>query len=191
MKYLAVSTEHASAEVAYEFYRNLFEKKVQHEKDNTVLEFQVFGRHVFKHDWAIETLMAVGEQLPPDMVGIGSPELKNFAPLKRNDWSVAINDTWLLGGINGLQDFHAASPITWKNILDDKYIMTVTGRELVGLALAGYTQKSTSTNEVFVHRDKKRAEDLSLTAYDDEVSKLKDAAQVKDWFASNSNFKIK
>jgi hypothetical protein len=187
MKYPSGGTERASAEDAFELYRNIFARKTGKDANgNTVLEFQVFGRHVFKYkDRASFTLAT---QLSAEMIGIGPEELKNLDPLWRKDWSLAINDTWLLGGVNGLQEFHPASPLTWKNILDDTHITTVTGRELVGLALAGYQQKQLAIGTVFVPGDTKRAEDLSLVAYDDEVSKLKKQAEVMHFLASKTTW---
>ena len=126
---------------------------------------------------------------------IGEHEKKNFHSLdgylETGTWNVTVNDAWLLAGVHSLCQYRACTPIVWDNILCDKHIVKVIGRELIGLALAGYSEKATSDgHKVYVPGSEKKAEDLTFAKYDSEVSKLKDHAQVKAWFASNSSFNI-
>jgi hypothetical protein len=194
MKYvIANNIHHMSAEQAFEFYRNTFAKKTAKRADGFLLvNFHVFGRHVYKRDASI----AFGDYVPDDPekgAGIGSEEFANLGALLEAGWTIAINDTWLLGGVNSLAEFHAASPLTWKNILDDEHIMTITGRELVGLALAGYIQTSghEALNKVYMPgADKAKAENLTFGAYDEEVSKLKNQAELMHFLASNTKWKF-
>jgi hypothetical protein len=117
---------------------------------------QVFGRHVFKKEGRIRRYMLWDRlrwnpgQLPPKLTGIGTPQEEGFhttshqdggAILKAQSWSVTVNDSWLLAGVHSGQQFVAASPLIKRNVFDNKFILTVTGRELVGLALAGYTRE--------------------------------------------------
>ena len=61
----------------------------------------------------------------------------------------------------------------------------------IGLALAGYQDHiDPKLGTIFEHSSVGTAQDLSLVTYDDEVSRLKDAMQVKTWFVSNSGFTI-
>jgi hypothetical protein len=187
---------HESPEFAWGLYERTFNAKTKG------LEFQVIGRHVYKHEHRPSYAML--EQLPEDMVGIGSDEFANLSPQLLVNWSVALNDTWLLGGINSLAEFHPASPITWKNILDDQHMVTVTGRELIGLALAGYQEHPLAIGKAFFPpADPKKAEGLRLIAYDEEVCKLTNFnipikeknvvanhAAIVHFFAANSNFTI-
>ncbi|MEP1472308.1 MAG: hypothetical protein ABJK25_15170 [Halieaceae bacterium] len=54
-------------------------------------------------------------------------------------WSLLANDAWLLGGIHALTEFHFASPLRHENMWDTAdNRMTVTGREVLGIATAGY-----------------------------------------------------
>jgi hypothetical protein len=162
------------------------------------LPFQIFGRWIFKKEegagWAIEAMREAGLPLPADWVGIGQKELENLCPFKvdPHQWNVAINDCWLLGGVNSLQEFYPASPVTWQNILCPDHIVTVTGRELIGLALAGYEERSghAALGKVYVPGgDRAKAKGLSLVNYDREVSNLKDGAAVRGFF-QGKNFVI-
>ena len=54
-------------------------------------------------------------------------------------WSLLANDAWLLGGIHAQTEFHFASPLRHENMWDSGVDrMTVTGREVLGIATAGY-----------------------------------------------------
>jgi len=83
-----------------------------------------------------------------------------------HDWSPALNDSWLMGGIHARFDFYVASPRTEQNILDPTYAATVTGRELLGLTTFGYTlHPNTRLGEVYVCTDQACALRASFVAY--------------------------
>jgi hypothetical protein len=183
MKHLTKDKRSITVEQAYEFYRETFARKTGEVKGVTVPNFHVFGRHVYQRDDSIK----ISEYVPDDPArgpGIGAEEFANLPVLLNAGWTMALNDTWLLAGVNSLAEFHFNSEMTWKNILDTTHILTVTGRELAGLVLAGYVQVSTPLEPIFVPgTNKKPAEDLSFVVYDTEVEKLKNEDAVRKFFA--------
>ena len=118
------------------------------------LKMQVFGRHVKVGKRIMEvTVHHKRENATPR--GITNEEMNNFkhsASAKANSlvggsilalpqegWSFGINDAWVCGGVHSGQEFHCASdPGANDNVFDAKHMVTVTGRELIGLAIAGY-----------------------------------------------------
>lgn len=87
--------------------------------------------------------------------------------LSADEWSVPMNDAWLLGGVHAYLDFYVASPRTAQNIVDPQFGATVTGRELLGLTTFGYTiHPNTSLGEVYVCTDKGRAAGATFVAYE-------------------------
>ncbi|XVS67076.1 hypothetical protein ACQPYE_13755 [Actinosynnema sp. CA-299493] len=91
---------------------------------------------------------------PPDLDGSGiDPDVKNnfwtmheatkkFGPggvLKSHNWSILVNDAWLLGGVHTRLKFFLASPRTTNNVYDTtRRRLRVFGRELAGLAYFDY-----------------------------------------------------
>lgn len=87
--------------------------------------------------------------------------------LDTQDWTVAMNDSWLMGGIHACHDFYVASPRTAQNVLDPQFGVTVTGRELLGLTTFGYTiHPNTRLGEVYVCTNKGRAQGATFTEYE-------------------------
>jgi hypothetical protein len=192
--------QHASVEDAWHLYTDTFALKSMGVRlDGQPSQFM--GRLV-SDDFIklMETgdLKNVKMQLPNDLIGIGNIEKKNLLTLDNyidngGKWTSLINDCWLLAGVNSLQQYYACSPIIWKNVLDKNYAVTVTGRELIGLTLAGYSEKQVSGGgKCFVYTlgKEEQARGLSLTDYDDQMVRLKDEMQAKVWFASNCPFEI-
>ncbi len=119
-----------------------------------------------------------GERINISQIGYGldDVERQNFgrtnvesvgAVLDTDSWSVAMNDSWLMGGIHAQLDIYLASPRTAANIVDPQFGATVTGRELLGLATFGYTlHPNTQQGEVFVCTDASRARSASFVAYE-------------------------
>lgn len=176
-----------SAEVAFEFYRESFALKVTqvNAKGEAVPPCQIFGR-LFLDDADNRIRLRDQPQLPSEMIGITLFEWQNFNSLKLDEWNMAVNDTWVLAGVNSLQDFYPASLVDEKNIIDNRFIppLTIMGRELVGLTLAGYQEASghPALGKAYVHGNRKKAEDLSLVDYDEGVSQLKNVGDAKAFF---------
>ena len=148
----------------------------------TPLKMQVFGRHIRGRDGEI---IAKSEQ---GQMGITQDEMNNFkhpvsdaanslqggSILNVNEWSLTVNDSWVCGGVHGRQPFHAASPLIDDNIFDRTFLLTVTGREMVGLALAGY-RKATGNPKlgtVFQPTQTAKTEGLTLATYKAKIEEL-------------------
>lgn len=58
--------------------------------------------------------------------------------MNSNNWTMLMNDAWVLGGIHSHTPFYLASPRNQQNIAHQQYGITVTGRELLGLITFGY-----------------------------------------------------
>lgn len=56
------------------------------------------------------------------------------------NWNLTINDTWVLGAVHSHLPFYPASAVSRANIFEQKHVLSITGRELFGLALFGYRQ---------------------------------------------------
>jgi hypothetical protein len=188
-------SQHASVEDAWHLYTETFAlKSMGVNLDGQPSQF--FGRLVT--DWQ-ELLTANLIRLADLPVGIGDKEKQNFLTLDnyisrdKKKWTPLINDCWLLAGVNSLQQYYACSPLTWDNILHPTYAVTATGRELVGLTLAGYCEKAVSVDtKCFVHTigKEEQARNLSLLAYDKQMSELSDQGRARNFFKNNSQFNI-
>ena len=156
------------------------------------LGMQVFGRHN-----KFRTGRMVSNSVQP---GITLAEMKNFrapgAPdntrlatdekmianslqggsilrIIPDQWTPQINDSWLCGGVHSLQPFHSASILNDENVFStDEHIVTVTGRELVGLALAGYKRHNTQFEPIFARTITTKCDDLTLVMYKAKLDEL-------------------
>jgi hypothetical protein len=176
-----------SPERAFEFYRASFALKTTQVNANgeSVPPLQIFGR-LFLDDTA--NRMSVRELR--EMPGITLYEWQNFNSLKLNDWNMAINDTWLLSGVNSLQPFYPASLVNKENIIDARFTppLTIMGREFAGLALAGYREASIHPilGKAYAHTpgNEKKAQDLGFRDYAKGLSQLKTVADVEKFFSA-------
>lgn len=74
---------------------------------------------------------------------------QNGNVLREQNWTIGINDAWVLGGINAGSTFNFVGEFTNINDFVNRYILaenntphglfTVTAREIIGLIQAGYT----------------------------------------------------
>jgi hypothetical protein len=169
--------------IGWKLYQNAFKP---------ALGFQTFGRHITgekaKELNEFRKTNPTG-QLPDSMVGMNHSEqfFKNFGVV--NDagdgsvllmggqkWSFTINDCWVLGGVHAGVDFYAASPISKANMVDDRYFLSITGRELIGLASFGYEKVTTTHGIGFVCKDKAKAEGATLPKYQEVVGYVRSKA---------------
>jgi hypothetical protein len=184
-------TKFVDPQIGWKLYQNALKP---------VLGFQTFGRHV-TGEKGKELLKFRGKHptapLPSKMIGMNHSEgfFKNFGVVNDEKdgsillmgggkWNFTINDSWLLGGINGKNDFYAASPIVKKNVIDKDYVLSITGRELLGLAMFGYRMVSTTHGLGFIPGDNTAAENANLVDYQALVASLKKASQAEAFFKS-------
>jgi hypothetical protein len=179
-----------SAEVAYGFYCASFALKTTQVNGNgeSVPPLQIFGRLMFD-DTDRRIRERAESQIESDRIGITLYEWQNFNSLKLNEWNMAVNDTWLLAGVNSCQPFYPASLVNEKNIIDDRFTppLTIMGRELAGLALAGYREASAhpTLGKAYAPGSEKQAQDLDFHAYANELSQLKNVGNVKAFFSKH------
>lgn len=165
------------------------------------LGFQVFGRHILDQADRIELFkkrVPSGEsgQLPKFMQGLTDVEFTGFGKtndeesgsvlkISNNKWNFTVNDSWVLAGVHSYQPFYPASPVISANIFHNNYVLTITGRELVGLALAGYKQNKTgydALGTIYECGTRSVADKLSLVDYQVEIAKLKSVSDAKNFF---------
>ena len=138
------------------------------------------------------------DQLPAHMVGMNHGEkfFQNFNVVNDAEdgsillmggskWSFTINDTWLLGGIHANVPFYPASFMTKANLYHKDYVLSITGRELIGLCLFGYKQVKGhgSIGSAMVCHDKRKAAAARLVDYQEAVS------GIKGWKAAKNVYK--
>lgn len=193
---IIAQTKPVVATVGWQLYQNAL---------RPALGFQTFGRHV-TGDKA-KALMKFRDdhptaQLPKDLIGMNHSEkfFKNFGVVNDAEagsvllmgggkWNFTINDSWLLGGVNGLQDFYSASPILKDNVLDKRYILSITGRELFGLAIFGYRMVKTAYGIGFTPGSDKLATNANLVDYQAAIAQLKKVGDAKKVF-DKAGFKM-
>jgi len=119
--------------------------------------------------------------------------IKNFGVVNNNDsgsillignknWNMTINDAWLLGAVHSHLPFYPASAVSKANIFDSKFILSITGRELYGLALFGYRQVIPDYPELgsaFEVGDPGKATGADLVSYQTAMSNLTEAGAQK------------
>lgn len=99
---------------------------------------------------------------------VGKSGEKILEYLKRWGWTPALNDIWVLANVHARKDFIPISPLNASYVFDKDFGVSVFGRELVGITLAGYIKKTVFEQETFVapHNDSRPGVDkLSLQNY--------------------------
>lgn len=85
---------------------------------------------------------------------------------KLKDWTVLINDCWMLGAIHKQRRFNLVSNIGGvEDIWNTRGYFIVTGRELWGLMNFGYKPEETDAGISFICEDSKKANSATLTEY--------------------------
>ncbi|EOV0145717.1 hypothetical protein ACOIXN_003120, partial [Vibrio vulnificus] len=112
-------------------------------------------------------------------------ESENGSILNIENWSVEANDYWIMGGVKNGVDFHLASSEIDRNlIVSESYnsdihrkdrMITVTGRELIGLSSFGYEihnhEFEDKLGTVLTCSDLERAEGINIGAYQESVDR--------------------
>lgn len=177
-------------------------KLYQHARKPT-LGFHVFGRHVTgekaKELQQLRNKKGRNVELPKHMQGITKSPFdqfeKNFGYVNDlgdgsilmmggNKWNFTVNDSWLIGGVHSQLPFYAASVINKENMLDKRYALSITGRELLGLAFFGYRQihNHKALGVAYVCADSDKARGATLTDYQAEVGGIKSYGDAKAYF---------
>jgi hypothetical protein len=195
------ATKQIDADVAWKLYQM---------SRNPALGFHVFGRHVTgekaKELQNFRQKKGLTAKLPKHMQGITKSPVdkyqKNFGYVNDVEdgsilmmgggkWSLTVNDAWLLGGVHSRLPFYAASTITKDNIFDKNYVLSITGRELLGLAAFGYREVHghPDLGVVFVSGSAPMADGAALSLYQQVAGQLTTVDRAKKFFKDNG-FKI-
>jgi len=99
---------------------------------------------------------------------------KSGSILDSKNWFLLANDAWLLGSIHAITEFHFASPISLSNLWDENMQrITVTAREIIGIAAHGYEicRPNPKLESVAICIDKNKAMAATLITYKDYVKR--------------------
>jgi hypothetical protein len=97
-------------------------------------------------------------------------------------WSLAVNDSWLLGGIHRGAKFRLASPRLPENLWNatEGYLI-VTARELLGLLQFGYALEQIGPWQVLVCKNQSAAASSNLIEYDKLIKRSGSVAQATEF----------
>ena len=90
-----------------------------------------------------------------------------------SNWTILVNDAWLLGGVHSHTQFYLASPRTLDNIYDNvgpAPRLTATGRELTGLRVFGYTIQALPIGEIAVCDNPALADMADFATYQQHIA---------------------
>jgi len=175
-----------SAQTAWDLYRN---------SQKVALGFHLFGRHVSNEDrWNTEGGIDLFSKQAGALGKIDHPTApgRNMSAMEVNfglvndstdgsilmmggqNWNLHVNDAWLMGGVHAYLPFYSASKLTKANLFRSEGASTVlgiTGREFLGLLLAGYTVEKghDALGIVMVCNNKEQADRLDFSLYEQTV----------------------
>ena len=124
--------------------------------------------------WATsdESFPGIDEVLIENLLIISEKDKDDFGPiLQSQNWSIFLNDCWLLGSIHALTEFHFASSITkdnlWKRATPPipNQNLTVMARELIGIDNFGYRVRTTRLEPVAVCTEDNHATEATFAQY--------------------------
>jgi hypothetical protein len=180
--YTDQSLQHDMLEAAFRIYRNASAgtKLSDFEGNPTDFGITIVGRLALRAGdgtWvpADESFPGIDEIMRQNLRVMDADAGDSGSILSAGRWSLLANDAWLLGGIHARTEFHFASPLRWSNLwnaADGR--MTITARELIGIAAFGYTIRRPVPQLEAVAQcvDDHKAAAASLPAYKTEVQKL-------------------
>ena len=175
------------AQTAWDLYQN--SKKV-------ALGFHLFGRHVSNEDhWNAEGGIDLVSKQPGALGEIAHPTApgRNMSSMEYNfglvndstdgsilmmggqNWNLHVNDAWLMGGVHAYLPFYSASKLTKDNIFRREgasTILGITGRDFLGLLLAGYKVEKghDALGLVMVCKNQGQADRLDFSLYEQTVN---------------------
>ena len=85
--------------------------------------------------------------------------------LKMDKWSLAVNDSWVLGGIHRNAKFRLVSPRLMENLWNQNGFYVVTAREILGLLNFGYKLEQIGPWQVFICKNLELASAADLVKY--------------------------
>jgi len=180
------------ASVAWDIYKNSMKPG---------LGFHIFGRHVDKEDrWAREGGIDLASKQPGALGQIPHPTHggRSLSAMEYNfgivndssdgsilmvgseNWNLHVNDAWLMGGVHAYLPFYSASALSSENLFrgdNASTVLGITGREFLGLLLAGYKAErgNAKLGVAMVCKNKAQADRLDFSTYENSVRLIEGA----------------
>ena len=190
--YTDQSLQHDMLEAAFRIYRNASAgtKLSDFEGNPTDFGITIVGRLALRAGdgtWvpADESFPSIDEIMRENLRVMDADAGDSGSILSADRWSLLANDAWLLGGIHARTEFHFASPLRWSNLwnaADGR--MTITARELIGIAAFGYTIRRPipQLEAVAQCAGDQKAKAATLPGYKKEVQKLRTPEAFRKFF---------
>jgi len=143
-------------------------------RNGTALNMTLVGRVPLEGKDSDEEYPSLDSYVRANFLTLDERSQELGSVLDTANWSLLANDAWLLGSLHALTEFHFASPLRWGNLWDEKgQRMTVTAREVIGIASSGYaiTRPHPKLEPVAVCRDQRAALSASLLTYKAHLSR--------------------
>jgi hypothetical protein len=161
-----------SVKTAYIMY------KIAKMTKNPDIVFTVIGRMPLMKDGIIvpsdENFPSLDQNLIYNLLGHnGTQRSGTILRIPDNDWTMLVNDAWLLGLIHAKREIKLGSPINQNNIWNaNENRLTPFARELMCLASFGYKQHASLLEDTFICSDPDRAAEASLLGFKNAVRQL-------------------
>jgi len=108
-------------------------------RNGTPLGITIVGRGSFDGEVSNEDHPNIDQYVKDNFKTLRESSQDIGGVLDMTHWSLLANDAWLLASLHSLTEFHLASPLHWTNMWDDKRErITITAREVIGIASSGY-----------------------------------------------------
>ena len=172
-----------SVKTAYIMY------KIAKLSKNPDIDFTVIGRMpLMKEDEIIvpsdENFPSLDQNLIYNLLGHnGTQRSGTILRIPDNDWTMLVNDAWLLGLIHANREFKLGSPINRDSIWNAKENrMAPFAREIMFLASFGYKQHASHLEDTLICSDPDKAAKASLLGFKNAARQLqnKDPGHILD-----------
>jgi hypothetical protein len=163
------------------------------------LGFHIFGRHVNNEQrWSQDGGVDLFSRQPGPQIAHPTDKSRSLSAMEFNfgivndtsdgsilmmggqNWNLHVNDAWVMGGVHTYQPFYSASKLSKENIFRNQgasTILGITGREFLGLLLAGYKKESghEALGVVMVCKNRGQADQLDFSLYEKAVQDIEAA----------------
>jgi hypothetical protein len=169
-----ILTDPRKIEVAHDIYLLV--------RNGTALNITIVGRGPLEGKDSDEDYPSIDRYVRDNFQTLHERSRDIGSVLDTANWSLLANDAWLLGSLHALTEFHFASPLRWSNLWDEKsQRMTVTAREVIGIASSGYSimRPNPKLEPVAVCNDQRTALTASLLTYKAHLSRYQERGKMQ------------
>ena len=170
--YTDVDLHPTSVKTAYIMYQ------IAKTTKNSDIDFTVIGRLPLMKDGIIvpsdENFPSLDQNLIYNLLGHnGTQRSRTILKIPDNDWTMLVNDAWLLGLIHAKHELKLGSPMNLNSIWNtNENRMTPFARELMCLASFGYKQHASLLEDTLICPDPDKAAKASLLGFKNAVRQL-------------------